>query len=212
MTLVHLEVYEKVKSWATLFLPESSKSPQISPPHKPSCPSCTRQVACSLSSTKKMQGCFYSLMIFGRSYLSRTKSVVPMAEQGQLRASTKTWWHLSRMNSSSSWLRLSLEQSPWWAVPAMVLSPNPRVWNTCDSWVPGVSRGSCARTGLCWSAVGHSVCFSYSYRRIYLSASFTCTCLFLTRSTNPCLWDSEPKNVSVFFFPSISTVLAWYAT
>lgn len=124
-----------------------------------------------------------------------------MAEQGLLRTSTKMWWHLSRVNSSSSWLCLFFEKSPLVSYNChgalSKLLGVKHIWQLC---VKCVQRLLCQDQSQCSSAAGQSVCFSCSCERICLSASFTCTYLFLTHSTNPCLWNSEPKSVSAFFF------------
>lgn len=69
-----------------------------------------------------------------------------MAEQGQFR-SIKMWWHLSRMNSSSSWLYLFFQKSALVSCSCRgALSKPLGVKHTCDSCVPAVCRGSCARS------------------------------------------------------------------
>lgn len=63
------------------------------------------------------------------------------------------WEHAPKCGGiSAGWIpaapdcACSLRRAPWWAITAMVLSPNSWVWNIYDSCVSSVSRGSCART------------------------------------------------------------------
>lgn len=154
-----------------------------------------------------------TLTIFGRSYLSITKSVLPMAEQGQSRTTTEMWWDLSRMNSSSSWLCLFFQKSPLVSCSCCGAFSKPLgVKHACDSCLPGVSRGSCARTRVSAGLQPDCLLLMLLWENL-LICQLHLHLLLLTHSTNPWLWDFEPKTVPAFFFFSgVSTVLVGSVT
>lgn len=141
-----------------------------------------------------------SLTIFGRSYLSRTKSVFPMAEQRQLRTTTEcggisAGWIPAAPDCASSFRR-----APWWAVAAVVLSPNPWVWNMHVTAVCQVCPEALVPAPESVLVCSRTVCFSCSCGRICLSDSFTCTCYFLHTLLTLACGILSPKMCLHFFF------------
>lgn len=219
IALVHLEAYEEVKTWATLFLPVRVN------PHKSALLLDVLWLTQlpQLRSTSGLLSIKHQIntmmLLLSDSFW---KELVNSAEPNQCFPwlNKNNWEQAPKCGgiSGAGWIpaapdcACSLRRAPWWAVAAMVLFPNPCVSNVCDSCVPGVCRGSWTRTRVSAALQQDTIWLSYCYGRICLSASFTCTWLFLTHTANPCLWDSEPKNVSAFFFQAFPTVPTWGAT
>lgn len=94
----------------------------------------------------------------------------------------------------------SFRRAPWWAVAAVVLSPNPWVWNMHVTAVCQVCPEALVPAPESVLVCSRTVCFSCSCGRICLFDSFTCTCYFLHTLPTLACGILSPKMCLHFFF------------
>lgn len=98
----------------------------------------------------------------------------------------------------------SFRRAPWWAVAAVVLSPNPWVWNMHVTAVCQVCPEALVPAPESVLVCSRTVCFSCSCGRICLFDSFTCTCYFLHTLLTLACGILSPKMCLHFFFKCIN--------